>query len=414
MDEIELNQWDEAEPSLYTHTYTDRKLYLPGEQVHLKSVVRNSNNLSIPVGKELRYVVKDPKGKDAGEFTLTLNEYGSMTRTITLKQDAVLGSYQVFLYDGEENVGQTGFSVEVFKNPKFKNEVMLQTTGLNEELLENVTETEETTDWGYETKKYRSNFEISAAIKSEYYSGSPVKNAEFSYKVYAQDYYDNEYWDDCYYGCYWEPEKELYTEGNGRLDTNGKAKIKIPVEFSSYYSDYKYIVEVTVTDAAGDTISGANALIARLPNKYKRWNPDVGIFFETDKRFYKAGETFQISGGLTQGDFSKAYEDDYVLIIKKKEYSTHYVKDVRGQERPITRSKEVVEKVLPVNSKNFQLKNGKLSLNYTLKESGEYVFEFGKIDTRFFNVPNDIENKKEVFDDVISQLQADPTKKVDL
>jgi len=45
---------------------------------------------------------------------------------------------------------------------------------------------------------------------------------------------------------------------------------------------------VTVTDAAGDKISGANSLVARLPAEYKRWNPESGIQFSTESRFYKS------------------------------------------------------------------------------------------------------------------------------
>jgi len=126
MDKIELSRWGREEPKMYSHSYSDRKLYLPGEQVHLKSIVRNSKDLSIPAGKQLTLKIQDPKGKDAGEFNLAANEYGSITQTIQLGQDATLGNYQVFIYSGDEKVGQTGFSVEVFKNPKFKNEVMLQ------------------------------------------------------------------------------------------------------------------------------------------------------------------------------------------------------------------------------------------------------------------------------------------------
>jgi len=98
MNEIQLSRWGRAEPELYSHSYPDRKLYLPGEQVHIKSIVRNSQDLSVPVGKQLTLKIKDPKGKDAGEFPLTTNEYGSITRTIALGDDAILGNYQVFIY----------------------------------------------------------------------------------------------------------------------------------------------------------------------------------------------------------------------------------------------------------------------------------------------------------------------------
>jgi hypothetical protein len=43
--------------------------------------------------------------------------------------------------------------VEVFKNPKFKNEVMLQTEGLNEELVK-ITETKVKKGSYREQKKY--------------------------------------------------------------------------------------------------------------------------------------------------------------------------------------------------------------------------------------------------------------------
>jgi len=78
--------------------------------------------------------------------------------------------------------------------------------------VQNLKETSETTRWGYTRKTYSSTFDIKASVSSDYYSGSPVKDAEFTYKVYKQYYYDNSYWDDCYYGCYWEPEKEFYSE----------------------------------------------------------------------------------------------------------------------------------------------------------------------------------------------------------
>jgi hypothetical protein len=39
-----------------------------------------------------------------------------------------------------------------------------------------------------------------------------LQNADFEYKVYRQAYYGDSYWDDCFYGCYWEPSKEFYTQ----------------------------------------------------------------------------------------------------------------------------------------------------------------------------------------------------------
>ncbi len=383
MDEISLDRWGDIGPEMYSHMYSDRKLYLPGEEVYIKAVVRNSKDLSIPVGKKLRLEVRDAKGDEILSRELTLSEYGSISEKIMLPNTAPLGNYSLFLYNGDEQIGYGGFSVEIFKNPKFKNEIMLKTQGLNGELVQ-ITDTKtQTTDWGWKRENYLGNFSIQADISSQYYSGSPVKNVDLEYKVYKQDYYDQSYWDECYYGCYWEPEKEFYTEGTARLDENGHASIEIPVEFSSDYSDYKYIVEVSVTDKAGDSISGSNAIIARLPKEFKKWDSRSGISFKTEKRFYKQWEKFIITWWLNNGSFNKEYNNKYLLLIKKKNYITEYVDDVRGYTRPIMRSEEVVEKILKVNDTNFKLNpQWKLELQYALKESGEYIFEFGKINSK--------------------------------
>lgn len=79
------------------------------------------------------------------------------------------------------------------------------------------------------------------------------------------------------------------------LDSNGFSSFTIPVEFESYYDDYKYIVEVTVTDNAGDTISSSNSLIAKLPSEYKSWNPNSDIDFSAPNKFYKQGEKITIT-----------------------------------------------------------------------------------------------------------------------
>jgi hypothetical protein len=42
-----------------------------------------------------------------------------------------------------------------------------------------------------------------------------------------------------------------------------------------------------VIDSVGDKISGSNSLVVRLPEKFKRWNPESGISVKSEKRFYK-------------------------------------------------------------------------------------------------------------------------------
>jgi uncharacterized protein YfaS (alpha-2-macroglobulin family) len=382
-DDILLQQWGRKEPELYAHMYTDRRLYLPGEEVEIKSILRNSKDLSIPKDKELTLRVQDSKQKQILEIEKTIGEFGSIHETYKLPDDAILGEYSITVFDGRDEIVTTSFSVEVFKNPKFKNEIMLETTGLNDELV-NITDTKvEKTTWGYERKTHTWKFSIDASVISEYYSGSPVKNADFTYKVYKQDYHWEDFWNDCFFWCYWQPQKEFYTEGKGKLDENWTAQFKVDVDFSSLYADYKYIVEVTTEDKVGDSISGTNSIVAKLPGSYKSWNPDSGINFTTEKRYYKQGEKLIFDGSLNFGKFTTDYNDVFLFIIKKKNYITEYVDDVRWYKRPVTNVEEKVEDILKVNSSNFRISSEwKLELDYTMLQTGEYVFEFGKINEK--------------------------------
>ncbi len=379
-DAIELSSWGSIEPSQYSHTYTDRILYLPGEEVYIKSILRKSTDLSILKGKEIELKIENPEWKDVLNKKLTINDFWSVSDVFQLSSDARLGYYRVILQDGDEQIWFTRFSVEIFKNPKFKNEIMLETKGLNDWLVK-ISDTKiEKTNWWYERKTHVGKFDIEASVSSKYYSGSPLKNAKYEYKVYKQYFYDNSYWVDCYYWCYWEPEKEFYSEWKGILDENGVAQFSIPVSFESNYADYRYIVEISTTDEAWDTISWSNSIIAKLPTEYKTWNPQSGIYFKWQKRFYKKWEKVTLEWGLQVWKFTGDYNDKYLLVIKKKNYITTYADDVRGQKRPITKIEEKLQDILLVNDSNFKVTvDGKLELDYTMQETGEYVFEFGKI-----------------------------------
>ena len=89
------------------------------------------------------------------------------------------------------------------------------------------------------------------------------------------------------------------------------------------------------------------------------------------------------------GKFTKEYENQFALIIKKKDYFTKYVQDVRGYKRPITTTKETIQSVLILNETNFKIhSDGTISTDYTLEETGEYIFEYGRINPVLFKIPN--------------------------
>ncbi|PID86289.1 hypothetical protein CSB08_01355 [Candidatus Gracilibacteria bacterium] len=403
---ITLDRWSRNEPDFYSYTYTDRVLYLPGEKVNFKSVLRKSKDLSVPSGKDFVLKIHDSDSNEIYNKKLKANSYGSIYDNVILSNDSPLGDYIITIFDKNDKVvGRSSFSVEVFKNPKFKVELSAEAIGLESGMVKIDKETKVKHNYWTE-EKYEGKFSIKSRVSAKYYNGGNVSKAKYKYKVYKQYYYDNSFWDDCYYGCYWEPRKELYTSGEGVLDENGIANIKSDISFSSSYDDYKYIVEVTVIDSAGDSITGSNSIIAKMPEKFKKWYGKADLFFETDKKFYESSKEFVLKGGLNTGKWSKYYDNKYILVVKRKVYKTDYINDIKGYKRPITKSEEKIEDIILINSENFEVgKDGRISIRYKAKNVGEYIFEWGKIsdklifkDQNIFDVIKEFSEKKGVLE----------------
>lgn len=139
--------WETRSP--YTaYTHTDRRLYLPGDTVHIKSIIRENNTtLTIPEGKAFDITVTDPRGKIITTKRIKANAWGSIATSIEIDKQGTLGSYmvQVALADQSEYFienGYTNFQVEIFKNPTFTAEVKLSSPEIENETLKYTTKEE--------------------------------------------------------------------------------------------------------------------------------------------------------------------------------------------------------------------------------------------------------------------------------
>jgi len=81
-DEITLQKRGKQQ-EIYSHIFADRKLYLPNEEVHIKSILRNSSDLSIPRNKEIDFIVTDSKWKKLIEKKVKVNNFGSISESFS-------------------------------------------------------------------------------------------------------------------------------------------------------------------------------------------------------------------------------------------------------------------------------------------------------------------------------------------
>lgn len=89
MKESDYSYMTKAKYTSYLHT--DRRLYLPGETVHVHGIIReNSASLRVPTDVALQFIVMDNLGREISRTPMKPNEYGTISADITLAKDAGL------------------------------------------------------------------------------------------------------------------------------------------------------------------------------------------------------------------------------------------------------------------------------------------------------------------------------------
>jgi|CXWL01.1.fsa_nt_gi uncharacterized protein YfaS (alpha-2-macroglobulin family) len=375
----------EPSKTFSAHLYPDRKLYEPGETVHLKAIVREQGKtLTIPTGKSFAVAIMDSNGNAILEQEFTPNAFGSILVDLDIKDDAPLGIYRADIkmsLDQEfDYIATTNFNVEQFQKPTFKVEVAVNSSDLENEQFSEPTITETDTGWGYRYKTYEKNLNLSADVDASYYAGGKVANAPFTYVVFKQYYYDPSFWSDCYYGCYWEPSKDYYSEGSGVLDGDGRASMSIPVTHQTSWDDYRYIVQFAVTAPSAQKVAGSGSVIVKISDSLRQGNPYVNIQLEVDKKFVPAGESIILTV-RPERKWSSANEGRYQIILKHRQYSSKNSKQVGGAIVPqVDFEDEELEKV-EVSTRNFDLHDdGTLSKSFRLTDDGDYSLVLEEVD----------------------------------
>lgn len=358
-------------PRTKSHTFTDRKLYLPWEEVFIKSIIRTAN-LEIEENKDIEIKIFNPSSDEVFTSSKQTSEFWTISTSFPLSENIELWNYEVQIKSWEDYIGFTNFYVEVFQNPTFKTDITLNTTWLNADYFE-VEKVEKVNNYRYDSYKTEWKFDLKINSISSYYNWWLVKNSDLKYKVYKQEYYSNDYWDDCFYGCYWEWSKELYTSWEWKTDENWKFSVNLPVKHSTDGRDYKYVVEIEVTDNIWDVISSSNSVIVKVPKEYKRRNNWSSLSLESKTNFYNIKENIEFTPKISNNSWNKEFNGKYILVIKKKDYTTTYVDDVKWYKRPVVNFTETVEDIRYVSWKDENYK-----ITYKPKTTWEYIFEYGE------------------------------------
>ena len=240
------------------YLYTDREIYRPGQKVYYKGIVRLDEDARyrLPPALELQLTCTDPQGRVILTQPVVLNEMRTFAGELSLSSEAPLGWYSLSLSGpelGPYYYFSTPFQVAAYRRPEF--EVQLST----------------------DRQEYTQGDEIKVSAQATYYFGGAVADAVVRWAVLTQDYFfpwQGEGWYDFGDYDYREsrqsrgPYGELLTEGEGKLDADGRFSFSIAADLGERLTSQVFTIEVTVTDLNNQEVSNRRAVVVHQGEFY--------------------------------------------------------------------------------------------------------------------------------------------------
>lgn len=271
------------------YVFDDRKLYRPGEEVHLKGWLRHVNrnkggDVRLLTGPPLKvnYTVTDNSGNEVTKGELTLNALGGFDAAFKLPANMNLGSATVEFVtesdvsDLDDEKYQHRFTVEEFRRPEFEVTARRDNEG---DLFPG------------------SHADLSVA--ANYFAGGGLADAEVKWEVTSQETnFRPPNRSDYVFGV-WTPWWERYNWSNqeitkefaGKTDSNGKHRLRIDFDSLNPPRPSVVVAQATISDVNRQTWTATTSLLVHPADFY------VGL--KSDRLFVQQNDPLVIQSIVT-------------------------------------------------------------------------------------------------------------------
>lgn len=294
LQEIIYSPSDEYDKYL-VYTYTNQPVYRPKQKVFFKSIIREriSDKLSVPEKLSVRVKILMPDNSVLFDSNFVPNNYGSLTGSIEIPDEAPIGAYSISLEINGMNY-PASFYVEEYKKPEYK--VTVKT----------------------EKENYNPSDTVKIKIQADYFFGKPVQSGQVRLLIYRKPlvryWWEFEPFANFYRGCFvdiiphYRP--ELLLEEKGDLD-KGEFKFEYKVD-QAIERNYEYQIVAYVKDETNREVQGSyNFLVTK--NK-------ITVTTNPDRYFYTRDSKIILKIITNDFSFKPVKKKFYVLI-----HRVHYI-----------------------------------------------------------------------------------------
>ncbi len=251
------------------YVFSERPVYRPGQEVHLKAFVRSERDGSYhnPAGEEVSLIVKDARNTALMARSLVLDPFGAVDASLQLDAEAPVGRYAVELRLGK--LLFTGdFEVEAYRKPAFQVLVGGPATARPGDTLEFL-------------------------IDARYLFGGPVADAEVEYRCFQGTYtFDGSRYQDFAWfaneSARRTPSYDFLLSGRGRTDAEGRLRVQLPSAALEVGRVYVCSAEVRDVDRRFATGTGSSLVtpqaffaVLRADRKLVRADQPLGLSLKT-------------------------------------------------------------------------------------------------------------------------------------
>ena len=291
--------WTLEQPAreLAAYVYTDKPIYRPGHTVHVKAILRwrQADALVRFDRPDAEIAVSDTNDKVVFRKQVKIDSFGSIEAGFPVPATAALGNYTIRIQSGDA-IGSGAFEVQEYRKPEFEVIVTPQSRFVVQ------------------------GHEAIVSVQARYYFGQPVANGSLHWVVNQQPYYSPLRWDDdvegdgnYFYG------DDQSASGTVRLDADGKAQLRIPLEVDENMHDFTARVEAQVTDAANREVSG-RALVHATYGSFL-------LSAETGEMVHKGGSPVQVSVRALDYVGTAQPNLPLTLVLEELRYRSGYYTD---------------------------------------------------------------------------------------